>query len=117
MGILGKEAILKEIEKGTIKIEPFDKMGLLLIYLDLTVPFWTKLIPLFVPEVRNKGLWVLSKFFLNTLKALYVLFEGKLELIPKKFGLIIFLLILLILWELLILFTLWELLTKLFFLG
>ena len=25
MGILGKEAILKEIEKGTIKIEPYNE--------------------------------------------------------------------------------------------
>ena len=66
--------------------------------------------PLFVPEVRNNGLCVLSKFFLNILKALYVLFEGKLELIPKKFGFIIFLLILFAL-------TLFELLIKLFFLG
>ena len=71
-------------------MEPFDKMGLLLIYLDFTVPFWTKCIPLFVPDVRNKGLWVLSKFFLKTLNALYVLLEGKLALIPPKFGLTTF---------------------------
>ena len=91
-----------------LKIEPLDNIGLLLIYLDLTAPFCTKLIPLLVPDVRNNGLWVLSKFFLNILNALYVLLDGKLELIPIKFGLITFLLIL---------FTLLELLLKLFFLG